>query len=515
MKNIWTHIFGLIIITQAYGQSWEREEIEFNSIQSRAIDLASKPYVAPSKKNLPKWIRNLDYDKYRDIRFNVNQALWSTDEAPFRAMLFHPGYLYDKPVTLHEFTKQHQQQIRFSEAYFNYGPLLKKRGKVPSNIGFSGFRLHSKLNKPNYYDELIAFQGSSYWRALGKGQIYGISARGLALNSGIGNVQEEFPYFKEFWLSKPHKSDTFALVYALLDSPSYTGAYAFKISPGNDTIVDVQMVIYCREEVERVGIAPMSSMYWFGENSRKRYDDFRPEVHDSDGLAIRMGSGERLWRPLSNDSKHLEFSFFNMERCNGFGLLQRDRSFSSYEDAEASYHSRPSLWIEPTSDWGPGKVILMEIPTDNEVTDNSVAMWEPKRKLVAGDRVEFSYRQHWTMDPDPAVAEGYVVATRTGKQEPNSKRRVIIVEYQGAKLEELEESLVTADVKLVGEHSEQIAIQDINVEKIPSGRWRLSFYLAPTKKDESLSNCRPVELRCCLKRGENYLTETWAYRIQP
>jgi glucans biosynthesis protein len=510
-----TWLAAAALAGSAWGQTWEREDVGFDSIQSRARDLANKPYVAPDPDRLPAWMKDLSYDQYRDIRFNPNQALWATDNLPFRAMFFHPGYRYCEPVTLNEFTSSHQQQIRLAEAYFGYGPLVKKHGDLPPDGGFSGFRLHAKLNNPEYFDELIAFQGASYWRALGKNQRYGLSSRGIAVDTGIEGATEEFPAFREFWLRKPDPNDTHARFYALLDGPSFAGAYAFKVYPGNETIVDVKAVLFTRRAVGRLGIAPMSSMFWFGENSRRRFDDFRPEVHDSDGLAIRMGSGERIWRPVSNDSGKLELSVFEMGKCDGFGLLQRDRRFSAYEDAEADYHLRPSLWIEPTSDWGPGRVVLMEIPATNEVTDNIVAMWEPAETPKPGDRIEFSYRQHWTMDADPSQAVGHVVATRSGVHDWQPGQRTVVVEFTGASLENPGENPLTAVVEAVGEHADSIIIRDVNVQKIPENRWRVSFQIKSAAEGTALAQIGPVELRCCLKRGDDFLTETWAHRIIP
>lgn len=499
-----------------FGQTWEREDIGFDSIQSRARDLANKPYTAPSRDTLPPWMNDLTYDQYRDIRFNPNQALWAAENLPFRAMFFHPGYLYREPVALNEFTSSHQQRIRLAEAFFNYGPLIQKHGELPADGGFAGFRLHTTLNRPDYFDELIVFQGASYWRALGKNQRWGISSRGIAVDTGVEAAQEEFPNFREFWLRKPEPGETHARLYALLDGPSYTGAYAFKVHPGNETIVDVRAVIFARRAVQRLGIAPMSSMFWFGENSRRLFDDFRPEVHDTDGLAIRMGTGERIWRPICNDSGKLEFSFFNMDKCDGFGLLQRDRRFSAYEDSEAAYHLRPSLWIEPTSDWGPGRVMLMEIPTTNELSDNTVAMWEPARTPLAGDRVEFSYRQHWTMDPDPSLAVGHVVATRTGIHDWQPGQRTIIVEFKGTNLQQIgDQAPITPQITQIGQNAEKVTIQGVNLEQIPDDRWRLAFQVAPTAEGGKLSDIGPIELRCCLKRGDNFLTETWVHRINP
>ena len=503
-----------VLTSVAICQTWEREEIGFESVQSRARDLANKPYVVPNRDILPAWMNELTYDQYRDIRFNPNQALWAAEKLPFRAMFFHPG-MSREPVTLNEFTSTHQQQIRLSEAFFNYGPLIPKHGDLPADGGFAGFRLHAPLNSPDYYDELAVFQGASYWRALGKNQRYGISSRGIAVNTGTEGTPEEFPNFREFWLRKPAENDTQAVVYALLDGPSYSGAYQFKVAPGNTTIVDVKAVLFARSAVQRLGIAPMSSMFWFGENSRRRFDDFRPEVHDSDGLSIRTGSGERLWRPISNDAGKPEFSFFDMEKCDGFGLLQRDRRFGAYEDGEATYHLRPSLWIEPTSDWGPGRVMLMETSTTNEFADNIVATWEPARTPQPGDRVEFSYRQHWTMDEDPSQADGRVVATRTGVHDWQPEQRTITIEFVGNALSQQSDVALTPLVQAVGPGADGVKIQGVTVQPMPEARWRVAFQIAPSAEGGKLADVGPIELRCCLKRGENFLTETWVQRVTP
>ncbi|MEN9974433.1 MAG: hypothetical protein RLZZ282_439, partial [Verrucomicrobiota bacterium] len=431
VPRIFRHLAAVAFCSSACCQTWEREEVRFETIQSRARDLSNKPYAAPNRDALPAWIHNLTRDQYQDIRFNPNQALWATDHLPFRAMFFHPGFLYHEPVTLNEFTSSHQQQIRLAEAYFNYGPSLQKHGDLPPDGGFSGFRLHSPLNTPDIFDELISFQGSTSWRALGKGQRYGVSSRAIAVNTEIQGVTEELPTFREFWLRKPPTDDTYARFYALLDGPSYSGAYEFTVHPGNETIVVVHAVLFTRRAVQRLGIAPMSSLFWFGENSRRHFDDVHPEVHHSDGLAMRMSTGERLWRPLNNDSGKLEISFFNSEKCDGFGLLQRDRRFAAYEDADANYQIRPSLWVEPTSDWGAGRIVLMEMPTSNGLSDNTMAMWEPSHTPQPGERIEFSYRQCWTTNPDPAQADGFVVATRTGVPDPTREQRSFVIEFTG------------------------------------------------------------------------------------
>jgi periplasmic glucans biosynthesis protein len=515
-KHLLLPFITVAIPVVATAQTWDREDVKFKTIEGLARELASKPYVPPNKEALPDWMKNLTYDQYRDIRFRPDQALWASENLPFRAMLFHPGYLYREPVILHEYTDTHQQNIRLTEAFFDYGSRVGPRGDLPGDAGFAGFRLHAPLNNPNYFDELVVFQGASYWRALGKGQRYGISSRGVAVDTGIEGTPEEFPCFREFWLEKPQPGDTRATVLALLDGASVTGAFRFYIEPGNDTVVNVRSVLYLRKPVKRLGLAPLSSMFWFGENSRRRFDDFRPEVHDSDGLLIRSGSGERIWRPVANDTGKLEFSSFSTDKCVGFGLLQRDRKFTSYEDAEASYHSRPSVWIEPTSDWGPGRVMLMEIPTANELSDNITAMWEPQHAPQVGDRISLNYKQHWTMKDDPGESGAYVVATRTGVHDWQPGQRTVIIEFTGPALEKLTPSDgVTAEIKTLGDNAGRIKVDSTIVQRFDGNRWRVAFQISSSDANTPLQNVGPVELRCALKKGEDYLSESWAYRITP
>ncbi len=489
--------------------------MRFSRIRELAAQVGGRPYQVPAENALPEWIRNLTYDQYRDIRFNPAHALWASEKLPFSVMFFHPGYLYRQPVAMNEFTASHQQRVRLSEVFFNYGPQIQQRGPLPADGGFAGFRIHYPLNRPDYQDELISLLGGCYWRALGKDQAYGLSARGLALNTGVAGVAEEFPVFREFWLSKPDPGDAYVRFYALLDSPSYAGAYSFRVYPGDETRVEVRAVIHARTTVKRLGLAPISSMFWFGENSRRKFDDFRPEVHDSDGLAIRMGTGERIWRPLMNDTGEVGYSFFNMDQCGGFGLLQRDRRMQSYEDKEACYDRRPSLWIEPVSGWGAGQVMLMEIPATNELHDNVVALWEPAVPLLAGQSLEFRYKQYWTVDPDPAKGGGYVVATRTGVHDWEPNRRTVFVEFSGPNLQDPGPQAPEAVIQMLGDANQRAVIDHVAVQQMEPGRWRASFQIAPAKADGKLADIGPLELRCCLKQGEQYLTETWAYRITP
>lgn len=494
-------------------QTWKRDDVDFGKFENRARELAQQPYKAPDREVLPGWMKALNYDQYCNIRFRGEQSLWAQENLPFRSQFFHPGYIYREPVQIHEFTQSHAQEVRFTPAFFEYGHLIGERGESPATAGFSGVKFLAAVNNNTPIDEMAVFQGASYWKALGKGQQYGISARGIAIDTGAEGVSEEFPAFREFWLKKPAQGDNQLLMMALLDGPSVTGAYVFAMQPGQTTSLAVHAVLFPRKQVKRFGIAPLSSMFWFGENSRQRFDDFRPEVHDSDGLAVKLGTGECLWRPLSNDGGKVEFSFIETNKLSGFGLLQRDRHFTSYEDDQADYHKRPSVWIEPTNDWGAGSVMLMEIPTKRETDDNMVAMWVPKNSLQPGQRYEFDYQQHWSMEEDPAKAGGHVVATRTGL---HGDQRIVAVEFSGVDETKLGEGKKPqAVVDIIGEGGNVAKIQHLNVQELPDKRWRVSFQIAPKKDGAKLGDIGSIELRAALKSGDNYLSETWVNRIQP
>jgi glucans biosynthesis protein len=503
-----------------HAQTWLREDVDFQKIEARAQELAQQPYQAPDREALPRWMKDLTYDQYRDIRFKEDQALWQGN-SPFRAMFLHPGYRYRESIQLREFTSTHSQDIRYTPSFFNYGPSIGEKGEYPPDAGFSGVKLLTQLNRQNAFDELVVFQGSSRWRALGKHQRYGVlSSRGVAINTGVDGAGEEFPAFREFWLRKPSEGDQAAQIMALLDGPSVTGAYAFVIHPGEETVMVVKAVLFPRTETQSFGIAPLSSMFWFGENSRRRFDDFRPEVHDSDGLMIRQASGECLWRPLTNDTGCLEKNYFDVDKLGGFGLLQRDRRLAAYEDPDAMYHQRSSLWIEPMNEWGSGKVFLMELPATNEISDNVVAMWQPDQKAQPGQRLEFVYRQRWTMDEDPAKSGGHVVATRTGLHDWRPEQRTMIVEFAGLSPEALKDAegkelLPQAAVELRGDGNDRAKIQGTTVQRLPGDVWRMIFQIAPAKEGGKLAEIGSLEIRACLKQGENFLTETWTNRVTP
>ena len=481
----------------------------FNAIEARAKSLAQDDFK-PIEANIPDELANMNYDQYRSIHFRPEASLWR-GESLFEIQLFHPGFLYREPVVLHMASSVGDPSLKFKQDFFNYvGQAEALAGKAPENIGFAGFRVHYPLNTNEYKDEFLVFQGASYFRLVGPGQVYGLSARGLAIDTAESSG-EEFPVFREFWLVKPEPDQTRLVLYALLDSPSVTGAYRFEITPGAPTEMGVEARLFARRDIKKLGIAPLTSMFHHGENTTRFVDDFRPEVHDSDGLLVAAANGEWIWRPLSNQ-RALRVSSLADENPRGFGLLQRDRDFNHHLDMEADYELRPSLWVMPQGDWGKGRVELVEIPTDSEVNDNIVAYWVPEQAFKAGETRRFSYRLR-TFDQHLAEQGGArVLRTRIGwgavpgqsNPPPHSKRQFVI-DFRGGELENL-----SADVPLEAELQKNSGtITDLMVTRLPDQKtWRVSFKLEPEGNNL-------VDMRMFIKLRDQRLTEVWSYVWYP
>nr|WP_244224782.1 glucan biosynthesis protein [Corallococcus sicarius] len=467
-----------------------------DTVLEKARALAAKPYQEPPV-GVPPSFEALTYDQYRDIRFREDRSLWKAEGLPFRAQFFHPGFYYTRPVGVNVVEGGKARAVPFSTDQFTYGPLVGTLPKGKVN-GFAGFRINAPLNTKGYYDELVAFLGASYFRALGKGNLYGLSARGLAIDTALpGPGGEEFPTFREFWLETPAAGADTVVVHALLDSPSATGAYRFAIRPGVQTVMEVQATVFARKQVRQLGLAPLTSMYLFGENDRGDFDDFRPEVHDSDGLSVWMKSGEKLWRPLKNP-RQVQVSSFRTDGLAGFGLLQRDQAFSSYEDLEARSERRPGAWVEPVGDWGKGSVRLVELPTREEINDNIVAFWVPDAPVPAGAHLGFSYRLSWGFAPEGVKAGGSVVAaTRVAAGTRVGARRFVLdfTPGNGEGTGPVEAVVTASRGQVLHPRAEAHAI---------TGGYRAAFELLPDGEG-------PIELRCFLKRGSETLTETWSY----
>lgn len=387
------------------------EDFSFDLLCAKARKLATIPYAEP-KQELADFWKNLTYDEHRLIRFKTDSGLWAAEKGPFSIDYFHPGWTTKKTVAIHEVIVGNSRPLKFDQSLFLYEKLIVPVGTKPPP-GYAGWRARAHLNKPDYMDEFLVFMGASYFRAIPKDAPYGLSARGLSINSGLPGVPEEFPDFSEFYLEKPEKDSKTMTVCALLTGASVSGAYQFTITPGPETVMDVVAEITLRRPVTQLGIAPFSSMFWFGEGTHPKPYDFRPEVHDSDGLLMELGSGNLHYRPLEHTKDQFRHCVFTLEKPRSWALVQRDRSFSSYQDTEAGYHNRPSVRVEPLEGFDLGKLHLIEMPTIDETNDNVILGWEPQPMLESGKTARFHYRLRWLRDPAPSGLFA-VRATRSG-----------------------------------------------------------------------------------------------------
>lgn len=479
----------------------------FERLAEMAERAAAAPFEPPAG-TLPDALAGATYDAFRKLRFRPDRALWR-GERLFEVQFFHLGFLYRTPVRINVVKDGRASGVAFDPNMFEYGDTGLEKHVTPE-LGYAGFRVHFPLHRPDYKDEVVVFLGASYFRPLGRDQRFGASARGLAVDVAMPRG-EEFPLFREFWIEEPGPEDTTLTLYALLDSARVTGAYRFVLVPGTDTVVEVTARLFARGAIDKLGIAPLTSMFLFGESGPRHFDDFRPGVHDSDGLLMLTGAGRWLWRPLRNPGA-IAVSAFEDRSPRGFGLMQRERAFERHLDLESQYHRRPSLWVEPVGDWGEGWVELVEIPSKQEIHDNIVASWTPRQKLGAGDRLDLVYRLHATQEVPAGHRLGRAVHTRLGSATvPGSEEvlpartRLVVVDFEGGDLSHLSEGQpVTAEITCArGE------IVDVAVLKIPdTDGWRAAFRVDP-RGDED------VELMLRLSFYGRPITEDWMYRLRP
>lgn len=475
-------------------------------LKGHAREIANAAYK-PQPGTLPAPIAGLNWDQWQSIGFKPEHSLWHDQNLRFQARFFHLGFTIKSPVRLHEVVNGQSQELAYDSALFDYGRSGVKPGELPKELGFAGFRLNFHTD---WVRDVAAFQGASYFRAVGGQKQYGQSARGLAVDCGQP-YPEEFPNFIAWWLERPDKDSSTVTVYGLLDSPSVAGAYRFLLTPGDSFVMDIDAALYPRKPIERIGIAPLTAMYQFGENDHRMANDWRPEIHDVDGLQLWTGPGEWIWRPLVNPVGVRVNAYFD-ENPRGFGLLQRDHNFDHYQDDGVFYDRRPGVWVEPKGRWGKGSVMLVEIPTVDETFDNIVAFWNPLDKPKGGDELLIGYKLYWGAQAPSTPAAATVYATRTGiggivgQKRPYFSWR-FAVDFAGG------------DLALLGEHAkvEPVIEASRGQVEITSARpleaiggWRAMFDLKPT--DDSTE---PINLRMYLRCDGQPLTETWLYQWTP
>lgn len=489
-----------LIGSPAQAQDTAATPFSFETVLARARDLATRPYASPEMTLTPPFA-NLDYDQHRAIRFRPEKRLFQ-DARSFQMEMLPPGSYFDDRIEINIVQNGTTRPLDFSTDYFAFHPdyFPFPDGRAPSDmardLGFTGMRFRYPINRPGVFDEIAVFQGASYFRAVAHDTFYGLSARGIAIDTGEP-TPEEFPIFTAFWVEDPAPGATTLRLCALLDGPSLTGAYDFTITPGNETVMEIRAVLFPRVEITRVGIAPLTSMYFFGSESRVGVDDFRDAVHDSDGLMILDRDGQRLWRPLKNPTE-VQVSAFRQTDPRRFGLIQRARDYAHFADEEAHYQDRVSAWVEPIGDWGPGAVMLFELPTDSDLHDNIVAFWRPDAALPAGVEQSFSYRLIWGPQPAEDLPLARVVSTRSGLYILDHSERIFAVDFDLGLI-----NIDTIKPVLTASAGE---VKALSISRLPEGNVaRISFRFIP-------GDLKSAEFRLTLASEDNLASEVWLYR---
>jgi periplasmic glucans biosynthesis protein len=493
----------------AAGGTGPAKAFDYAWLKGQARSLADNLFQA-SKDILPPTMGALTYDQYQSLRFRTDRSLWGDAGLPFRLQFFHVGRGFAQAVHLFEVNEGQAREILYDPSMFEFDKAGIDPSVMRDHAGFAGFRVQFVTD---WKDDIAAFLGAAYFRAVGGDtRQYGLSARALAVDTAFPRP-EEFPRFTSFWFERPAKGQASLTLYALMDSPSVAGALRFQIAPGGTQVMDIDSALYPRKPIERLGIAPLTSMFFYAKNDRRGVNDWRPEIHDSDGLSIWTGAGEWIWRPLTNPAQNHLNSFFD-ENPRGFGLLQRDRNWDHYQDDGVYYDRRPSLWVEPKSGhgWGKGAVQLFEIPTVDETFDNIVAFWNPAEKTKAGQEMLFSYRLYWGTHMPYASPLAQTIATRTGIGGTVGQKRQyyswhFAVDFSGGELGALaKDANVEAVISTSKGATEHVTAHYVDEIK----GYRALFDIRPPEDSNDI-----IDLRLYLRIGSRPLTETWIYQWMP
>ncbi len=463
----------------------------FARVTAQARALAAKPYKAPP--TISPVLQKLSFSDYGKLGFMGRPAGWPAG-SPFHLELYPVGYLFTWPERI-AVVAGGKSFVAHPPLAVNGDPGLAKQisGSVPT----AGFSAYTAFGQGPAVYEFLSFLGASYFRAVGKGQSWGLSARGVAVDTALPHRAEEFPYFRSFWILAPHPHARHLVFCGLLDSPSLTGAYRFIARPGRQTIIAVKVVLFERQHVRRLGIAPLTSMFLQGRFSHRRFDHLVRSAHDSDGLSIALAGGQRLWWPLRNP-RRIAIYRFPLTNPQGFGLMQRARRAGDYRAFGMHYEDRPSAWVTPEGGWGPGHLVLVELPTNSQTNDNISAFWVPQNQANPQQPLTFRYRIAWQGQEPVGAHLGYVVAGRHAGRN-DDRNETYVVDFTGQALEAFAPTAVTPSVRVFG----PARVVNAWVTRKGPGSWRLQFQIARTGSGA-------VMMHATLMDGSRRLTETWA-----
>jgi len=499
----------LLLVMTATPAMAAGKQFAFTDVVAKAQKLASGPWHKSGK--VPGFLGKLSYSRYEKIQLKPKQWLWSGNRSRFQVGPISPGYLYAHTVRLHVVDRSGVHDVTYDKNAFSY-PSRQLRHKIPADLGYAGFQISYPFGKGRANRQsFLVFLGATYFRGLSRGEVFGASARGIAVDTSLPSG-EQFPRFTQYWLVRPDRKARAMKLYALMQGRSLTGAYRFIIYPGSPTRVRVKAVLFTRHKIKLLGIAPLTSMFLYGSNTPRPADNWRVQVHDSGGLLVHNGTGEWLWRPLLNP-QHLQTYYFDARNPKGFGLLQRETRFSMYQSLAARYDERPSLWVQPDSKWGKGHVVLVEIPSHSNNNDNIDAFWGPDSPVGKGQRLSFGYTLTFGRPDIPGEPMGHAASTRIGivskthRANPPKGAYHINVDFAGGRLKGL-----SPNAQVMGVVSAQNGgkVLEHYVQYIPPlHQWRLDIVARPGAPDKAL------RLRAFLKTGKRTLTETWSYQLPP
>ena len=306
-----------------------------------------------------------------------------------------------------------RSELAYDPEMFDYGKSGLQGRALPKDLGFAGFRLnfHTDLER-----DVCAFLGASYFRAVGGEWQYGLSARGLAIDTGLPRP-EEFPTLHATSGSSGPAPDASTHDRSMRcsirrASPAPTASTS---RPASGMVMDVDAALYPRKAIERLGIAPLTSMFQYGENDRRMANDWRPEIHDS----RRPGDVDRQRR------MDLAAAGQSGARCASAPSPTRIRAASACCSATATSTTTRTTACSttggPACGWSPrppgarARCSWSRSRPRTKPSTTSSRSGIRQRKPQPGEELLFGYRLHWGATAAVRSRRSRTcVATRTG-----------------------------------------------------------------------------------------------------